>query len=207
VTLAAKDTQERERRILQAAGQVLRDRGFSGTRLADVAAAADTSPSLVLYHFPSLTELLVAALKAEEDRFFDQLRTLSADADPRGQLVTMVTMVAEGGSAFGDWQLWLEIWVRGRHDKRVRDLQRLAEQRWREQLRAVIDEGQSRGVFVSADPDDAVVRLSSLLDGLAIQLVVGGAGLDPAELVRIWLGGAAHELQVDEEFLIARVGH
>lgn len=205
MTLAAKDADERQRRILQASLAVLRVRGFAGTRLADIAAIADTSPSLILYHFPSLTDLLIAALQSVEDDFFAELGQLSAEVDPRDRLVTMVRRAAEGGPAFGDWQLWLEVWVQGRQDKRVRTLQRSSEKRWRDELHAVIAAGIQQGAFREVHPDEATIRLSSLLDGLAVQVVVGGAGLTPEDVVRIWLGGAERELGLHQQELVARV--
>ena len=60
--LAAKDPQERRRRILAAAIEVLEDKGFAGTRIADIAAVAGTSPALVVYHFKTLDGALAEAL-------------------------------------------------------------------------------------------------------------------------------------------------
>ena len=59
-SLAPKDPEERRRRILAAAVDVLTEKGFAGTRIADVAAAAGTSPALVVYHFGTLDDLLAA---------------------------------------------------------------------------------------------------------------------------------------------------
>lgn len=204
MTLAAKDPEERRRRILQASIEVLRARGFSGTRVADIAAAAGTSPALVLYHFSSLADVLVAALGSVEDEFYDELHGLAVGTDPRDKIVAMARLAAQGGPAFGDWQLWIEVWVRGRHDQRIHELQRSADDRWREELLAVVNEGLALGLFNSPRPTQAVLRLSSLMDGLAVQVVMGEAAFTPEEMVHTWLGGVARELQVDDADLQAR---
>jgi AcrR family transcriptional regulator len=50
MSTAAKAPEERRRRILAATVDVVRERGFAGARVADIAEAAGTSSGLVLYH-------------------------------------------------------------------------------------------------------------------------------------------------------------
>ena len=78
-SLAPKDPEERRRRILAAAVDVLTEKGFAGTRIADVAAAAGTSPALVVYHFGTLDGALAEALGSVEDAFYADL---AAGTDP-----------------------------------------------------------------------------------------------------------------------------
>lgn len=204
MTLAAKAPDERRRRILAAAIAVLRERGFSGTRVADIATTAGTSPALVLYHFSSLADVLVAALVSVEDDYYATLAH-GQETDPRDRLVRMALLSAEGGPAFGDWQLWLEVWVRGLHDVRIDDLRRLSDQRWRTEIQQVVDAGVSTGLFAADDPARTTLRMASLMDGLAVQAVLGGAGLTPDAMATEWLTGAAHELGIDPTTLLNRV--
>lgn len=203
MTLAAKAPDERRRRILAAAIAVLRERGFSGTRVADIATTAGTSPALVLYHFSSLADVLVAALESVEDDYYAQLADGGA-GDPRDQLVRMALLSAEGGPAFGDWQLWLEVWVRGLHDQRIDGLRRVSDQRWRAEIEAVVTAGVEAGHFTVDDAARTTLRIASLMDGLAVQAVLGGAGLTPDGLATEWLTGAAHELGIDPQDLLQR---
>ena len=73
MTLAPKAPEERRRRILTATVDVLRERGFAGTRVTDIADAAGTSSGLVLYHFKSLEGALAEALTTLEDDFYAEL--------------------------------------------------------------------------------------------------------------------------------------
>ncbi len=204
MTLAAKAPEERRRRILQAAIDVLRARGFSGTRVADIAAAAGTSPALVLYHFSSLGDVLVAALESVDEQYYADLDAAEAP-DPRDRLVQMAALAAEGGPAFGDWQLWLEVWVRARHDERIDKLRRSLDQRWRDVLANVIDAGISRGVLSSQTPKAAAIRLAALMDGLAVQVVLDESLMDPRQMLELWLDGAALELGTSAADLRDRV--
>lgn len=206
MTLAAKAPDERRRRILAAAIAVLRERGFSGTRVADIATTAGTSPALVLYHFSSLADVLVAALESVEDDYYAELAE-GHDSAPEDQLVRMGVLSAEGGPAFGDWQLWLEVWVRGLHDERIDALRRVSDERWRHEIQRVIDAGSAAGDFTVVDSARTTLRIACLMDGLAVQAVLGGAGLTPADLATEWLTGAAHELGIDPQDLLQRVAH
>ncbi|MEO8106131.1 MAG: TetR/AcrR family transcriptional regulator [Actinomycetes bacterium] len=203
MTLAAKAPDERRRRILSAAIAVLRERGFSVTRVADIAATAGTSPALVLYHFSSLADVLVAALESVEDDYYLQLAEYD-DAEPPDRLVRMATLSSESGPAFGDWKLWLEVWVRGLHDQRIDELRRVSDDRGRAALKAVIDAGVASGQFTVDDPARATLRLTCLMDGLAVQAVLGGSELSPEGLAREWLTGVAYELGLDPADLAER---
>jgi AcrR family transcriptional regulator len=203
MTLAAKAPDERRRRILAAAIAVLRERGFSGTRVADIAATAGTSPALVLYHFSSLADVLVAELESVEDEYYAALAAYD-DSDSVDRLVRMAVLSSESGPAFGDWKLWLEVWVRGLHDDRVDELRRISDQRGRDTIQEVIEAGVAAGQFRVEDPARTTLRLTCLMDGLAVQAVLGGAGLTPDGLAREWLTGVAQELGLDPAELVGR---
>jgi AcrR family transcriptional regulator len=208
--LAAKAPEERRRRILAAAIDVLRERGFAGTRVADIAAAAGTSPALVLYHFSSLGDVLLEALSSVDEAFYAELREgtddeLDSSGDPQDQLVRIAALAGRGGAAFGDWQLWLEVWVRARHDARVDQVRRTLDARWRDSLRAVVEAGVAADVFTVVNPHRASLRLASLMDGLAVQAVLGDDGMTPERMTEIWLEGAAVELGADPVDLASRL--
>ena len=59
----------RREQMLSAAVEVICERGFSDTRIADVAARADASPALVIYYFGTKDGLLTEALRYSEHNF------------------------------------------------------------------------------------------------------------------------------------------
>jgi AcrR family transcriptional regulator len=195
--MGSKDPEERRRRILAATVDVIRRRGFAGTRVLDISAAAGTSPGLVLYHFGSLAGALAEALTFAEDAYYADLeRELDVAAGPIERLRLMAELGASSSPAMGDWTLWLELWVRALRDETARSTRVALDRRWRIALREVIDEGVRSGDFRPADPEVSTLRLASLMDGLAIQLALEDPGMTPERFRDLWLGGAAIELGV-----------
>jgi len=74
--VAAAETRER---LLRAAASVFAERGYDGTRVADIAAAAGVSNGALYAHFGSKADLLVAALRAHGRPMLAEL--LAADPD------------------------------------------------------------------------------------------------------------------------------
>lgn len=202
--LAPKDPEERRRRILAAAVDVLTEKGFAGTRIADVAAAAGTSPALVVYHFGTLDGALAEALGSVEDAFYADLAAATdPDAGAVEQLRVLGALACETGPAVGSWALWMEVWVRALHDGQARALARALDARWKQTLRAVVDEGVWEGVFTCADPASAVGRLAALMDGLAVQVSMRDPELTGSRMTEQWLTAAGLELGVPAEQLLA----
>jgi AcrR family transcriptional regulator len=193
--LGAKDPEERRRRILAAAVDTLIERGFVGTRMADIAAAAGTSPALIVYHFGSLDGVLAEAVRTVEDDFFaDYLRLLPPDADALEKLRLTGIIGADMGPAVGNWVLWMEIWVRALRDERTREIRQAMDARWRGHIRQVIEDGVADGVFTCPDPEASAVRLVAVLDGLAVQVSLGDPSVTEDRMVGLWLEAAAEEV-------------
>lgn len=77
--IAGVTAAETRERLLRAAADVFAERGYDGTRVADIAAAAGVSNGALYAHFGSKAELLVAALRAHARRMLEEL--LAADPD------------------------------------------------------------------------------------------------------------------------------
>ncbi len=102
--IAGVTAAETRERLLRAAAEAFAQRGYDGTRVADIAAAAGVSSGALYAHFRSKADLLVAALRthgrqllaelfaAEPDRSITELlliigRSLPRRRDPCGNLV------------------------------------------------------------------------------------------------------------------------
>lgn len=204
-SIGAKAPEERRRRILAAAVQVLKDKGFSGARITDVAAAAGTSPALVVYHFKTLDAVLAEALTSVEDAFYLELTDAGpAAADAVSRLRLLGELGSQSGPAVGDWTLWMEVWVRALRDEATAALRRTLDTRWRTTLRDVIDAGLAEGAFRCPDPHITVLRLAALMDGLAVQVALGDPEVGPGQMSRLWLTAAAAELALDPALLLSR---
>jgi AcrR family transcriptional regulator len=190
----------RRRQILEAAAAVVPERGLCDTRIADVAERAGTSPALVIYYFGTRDRLLAEALAFSEEQFYaETARDLATIASAREQLAHLLRQSCSTGS-YGDlewrdgWLLWLDLWARAPRDPEVaRDRQQL-DRRWRETIAGVVRNGQQRGEFGPVDPDDFSVRLAALIDGLAIQVVLGDPEVPAERMFELCMASAAREL-------------
>jgi len=202
--LSAKDPEERRRRILAAAVEMLIARGFVGTRMSDIATAAGTSPALIVYHFGSLDGVLAEAVRSVEDDFFaDYGEMLPAGAGAIEKLRLTGVIGADSGPAVGNWVLWMEIWVRALRDERTREIRQSMDARWRGHIRQVLEDGVAEGVFTCPDPEASAVRLVAVLDGLAVQVSLGDPSVTEDRMVGLWLGAAAEEVGLPREALQA----
>lgn len=202
-SLAAKDPEERRRRILAAAVEVLKEKGFAGARIADIAAMAGTSPALVVYHFTTLDGALAEALGSVEDDFYvDWEQSLPPKASAVERLRAVGELGCDTGPAVGNWALWMEVWVRALRDGQARALRRALDARWRALLREVVDGGVTDGTFTCADPQATVVRLAALMDGLAVQVALRDPDVPEDRMTGLWLESAANELGIPARLLM-----
>jgi AcrR family transcriptional regulator len=191
---------ERRRQILDAAVSVVAERGLCDTRIEDVAKRAGTSAGLVIYYFGKRDRLLAEALAYSEQQFYAEAkRDLASIESARDQLAHLLRQSCSTGS-YGDlewrdgWLLWLDLWARAPRDPDVaRDRQQL-DRRWRETIAEVVRNGQERGEFGPVDPDDFAVRLAALIDGLAIQVVLGDPDVPAERMFDLCMTSAASEL-------------
>ena len=185
----------RRPQLLRAAADVIVERGLASTRIADVAERAGTSPPAVLYWFQSKDELLAEALTVDEERFDAEMRRRIERLErPRDQLRCLIEISA----AEYDWTLWIELWVRALRDPTSQQARERLDNRWREQLAAVIRAGQEAGEFGDADADEVALLLSSLLDGLAVQVTLHDPDVDRERMLRCALEMAESLLACEE---------
>jgi AcrR family transcriptional regulator len=68
---ATQNNEARRTQMLRAAAELICERGFAETRIADVAKRAEASSALVIYYFGTRDRLLVDALRYSEENFYD----------------------------------------------------------------------------------------------------------------------------------------
>src|SRR3954452_13711805 len=68
---ATENNEARRRAMLEAAAELITERGFGETRISDVAKRAGTSSALVIYYFGTRDRLLVDALRYSEESFYE----------------------------------------------------------------------------------------------------------------------------------------
>src|SRR5215467_8824451 len=63
---------QRRAQMLHAALEVISERGYADTRIADVADRAGVSPALVIYYFKTKDQLLTEAIRYYEDHWYSE---------------------------------------------------------------------------------------------------------------------------------------
>jgi AcrR family transcriptional regulator len=192
----------RREQMLRAAAGLIGERGFSETRIADVARRSGASPALVIYYFETKDRLLTEALRFSEDGFYagvaaqlEDLRTARA----RLELLVRLTCIPQGDDEVpGAWGLWFDLWSQAfRHPEIAKDRIEL-DQRWRDTIAGVVLDGQAAAELGPAvDAESFAITFSALLDGLSIQVALRDPVVDPDRAFRIAMEFASRELEVD----------
>ncbi len=202
MTLRDRRTVEVRREEMLAATTDLLDRiGLAAIRVSDVARALGVSPGLVFYHFGNKDALVAEAFGYAVDQDLHRLdQAVARGTDPVDRLRRVLRLYGPTGSATG-WRLWIDAWALAQREPRIRAVLRRMDRRWCAVLRGVVEQGVAEEAFECADPDAMVIRISALLDGLSVALLVYRSV--SRRQLREWVAGAvALELGLDTASLV-----
>ncbi|MEU4499088.1 TetR family transcriptional regulator [Streptomyces sp. NBC_00210] len=155
---------ERRQRIIDAAIRVVGSKGIAGLSHRSVAAEADVPLGSTTYHFASLDELLVAALRQTNEGFAAAVRNSGALADPEADLA------GELARLMGQWLAGERTGVELEYELYLAGLRRPA-------LRPVAAEwceGLAEPLARRTDPVTARA-LVALMDGICLQVLLTDA--------------------------------
>jgi AcrR family transcriptional regulator len=195
--------EQRREQLLRAALDVIVERGYADTRIADVAERAGTSPALVIYYFKTRDQLLTEALRYSEDSWYAAgTQRLAAIPSAAGRLTELVAMTClpdtDPGAKAGkptEWLLWLDLWALSPRNSGVAAVRHKFDERWRETIEMTVLAGQEAGEFAAAvDAGDFAVTLSALLDGIAVQIALEDPDVTPARAYDLAMRFAAGQL-------------
>ncbi|MGB6458103.1 MAG: TetR family transcriptional regulator C-terminal domain-containing protein [Streptosporangiaceae bacterium] len=165
---------QRRVQMLQAALEVISERGYAETRIADVADRAGVSPALVIYYFKTKDQLLTDAIRYYDDTWYavgqSRIASLPTAAARLEEFVAMNCLTEADPRPGTSWQLWLDFWAQAARNDAVAGVRRKSDERWRESIAALVHEGQEAGEFREIDADSFAIYLSALLDGLTVQI-------------------------------------
>src|SRR5437868_14058232 len=85
--------EQRREQMLRAALEVIVERGYADTRIADVAERAGGSPALVIYYFKTKDQLLTEAIRYSEDSWYEAgNQRMAAIGTAVGRLEELIAM-------------------------------------------------------------------------------------------------------------------
>ena len=195
-----RETQRREQ-MLRAALEVIVERGYAETRIADVAERTGTSPALVIYYFKTRDQLLTEAIRYSDDTWYaESLRRMEEIPTAAGRLAELIAMNCLPGTdpePRSYWLLWLDLWAFSPRSPGVAAVRQKSDERWREAIRSVVRAGQEAGEFALVDADDFTITLAGLLDGLAVQIALEDPQVPPQRAYEVAMRFAAGQLGFD----------
>ena len=182
--------------MLRAAAELICERGFGDTRIADVAKRAGVSSALVIYYFGTRDRLLVDALRHSEESFYEAAEQMLAEVPSlreRLSLLIQWTCVPEGaGEIPGAWGLWFDLWAQAfRHDE-IKAGRAELDARWRKMIIDALDSSD----LSAKDKRMFALEFSALLDGLSIQVALEDPDVDSNLAYDIAMRFAERELNL-----------
>ncbi len=194
--------EERRTEILEVTCEVVIERGFAATRIADVAKRLGVSSSLIHYHFDSKEQLLAEAFAhyAQKDMAEMQAEVEAAPTSV-GQLDRAVQNYVPEGSGDVEWMLWIDGWGEALRNPMMRKISQELDEQSAGLLERIIANGVERGEFVCADPAAAALRLTAVVDGLAVQFAAHDGMVTRDQLIEHVRTLAAWEVGLEPDSL------
>ena len=175
---------ERREQILSATRSVVAEKGFKAMRVADVARRSGISSGTIHYYFDTKRDLMQAAFEWNFENS-EALRASLLDdiADPAERLRSLIASYLPSDEVLVEsWHLWISLWVEAIHDPDLQELNEKVYGEWRRGMAAIIRDGQAQGRFVAGDPVQLANGLISMVDGLAIQFMMGSRSMTLARM-------------------------
>jgi AcrR family transcriptional regulator len=182
VAPGAGTADQRRAQILTAALDIISERGYAETRIADVAERAGVSTALVIYYYKTKDQLLTEAIRHHEDAWYaaaqERITSLPTAAARLEEYVAM-TCLGEAGPELNDSrQLWLDFWAQAARKQAIASVRQNSDERWREAIASLVRDGQDAGEFSDVDAASFAVCLCALLDGLTVQFALADPVVD-----------------------------
>jgi AcrR family transcriptional regulator len=198
---ATENNEARRIEMLRAAAELICERGFGDTRIADVAKRAGVSSALVIYYFGTRDRLLVDALRFSEESFYEAAEKMLAEVTSLRERLSLLikwTCVPEADNEIpGAWGLWFDLWAQAfRHDE-VRAGRVELDARWRRMIVDAIKSAEaSDELDVEVDARLFALEFSALLDGLSIQVALDDPEVDSDLAYQLAMRFAERELNL-----------
>ncbi|MEO3802070.1 TetR/AcrR family transcriptional regulator [Nonomuraea sp. B1E8] len=175
-------------RLLNAAAELIPERGWTAVSTRILAERAGVTPSVVHYHFPSLPSLLSEAAISEMRRMLAGLNELMESTPSPGDAIeTMLASVEKHTGADAASLLFIEAYLASTRDdalrKRITELVAEFRQRFGELL-------QRHGARA---PFETAAVLAACVDGLLLHRGLGLKAKDPSAVLRRLLSTSPEE--------------
>ena len=196
----SKRRSDRREDLVEAARRAMLDRGTGQVMLKEIAEEAGVTSGAVLYHFPDVQELLLAAHHAGMERFYElRFKAIESMTDPAEKLVTTVRSGLPTGPNDKDVRLLCELGgSAGRNPVHAALLTTLFD-RQVTMYQGILESGATQGVFTLATDSLTIARtLVCLEDAYGYRITARHPTIDTEKAVELVLSYArlatGHEL-------------
>ena len=173
----------RRAELIEAARRVIQRRGFAKATVGAITGEAGASLGLLNYHFDSRDDVVAEAFAAAARADLDELQAISRrHGDPPVRLAAYLDLEAWADREV--WRMWIDAWGEAVHTEKLRRTLEQFERGWRAVLASVLADGDRRGCWRCADPEDAAGRLVAALDGLGLHTTLHPDDVAPEDAAR-----------------------
>lgn len=168
---------DRRSRVLRAALVVAAESEPGQMRVADIAELAGMSPGHVMYYFERRDRILSETLLYAENELVRRRNRLVAAAagDPVRAVAGLVRLYLPRGSGDPRWRLWAQLLASPPADDATIAAYTLVVDSWSDALAAILRRGGAAGCFTTRDPERTAYRACRLMDGLALEVLLGNS--------------------------------
>ena len=194
-----------ERRTLEAAVQLMGERGYEKTTLAAIGKAAGYSRGLATHHFGSKADLFARVIRWISDKLRQQVEP---GLKERGGVDALLAF-AEGHREFADqnplmtralYVLWFQSLIA---DSPMRDAAIEDLLGHRDRIRRIIEQGIREGTVRSdADPSAEAIQFCGALFGLGLQWLIDPAGFPNEDMHRRFKERLRRSLPFGDELVL-----
>lgn len=197
---ATEQNEGRRIEMLRAAAELICERGFGDTRIADVAKRAGVSSALVIYYFGTRDRLLVDALRHSEESFYEaaeKMLAVTPSLRERLSLLIRWTCVPEADDEIpGAWGLWFDLWAQAFRHSEIKAGRVELDARWRTMIVDAVRSAEDDEVDDTVNPRLFALEFAALLDGLSIQVALEDPEIDSEVAYDIAMRFAERELNL-----------
>jgi AcrR family transcriptional regulator len=177
----ASELGESKEAIIRGTYETLCEHGYADLTMANIAAEAGVSKSLLHYHFDTKQQLLAAYLEYARGWHEDRIAEVKAEnetaLDQLDAILDSFLDEPEEGHTYN--RGYLQLRVQAVHNEELRAHCKARRELIVEELATILAQGMQSGTIREDDPDRLARNLYTFMDGARIQQVVQGTDANP----------------------------
>jgi AcrR family transcriptional regulator len=164
--------EEQRERILEAAQKIFARKGFTDTKMTDIAAAAKISYGLAYHYFANKEEIFTRLVESALKSSIELLQyARQQPGTPWDRLHWLVTQILQGAQREPEaFMVILQALTNDTVPREAREIARQQSEVSQATLKQLVQEGQAAGQVVAGDLDQLVTTFSWCLTGLALDM-------------------------------------